>query len=279
VSLERIAAIAAAAEEADGAAPVDEATWFALRSPDRHDVRRWVEDGGFAAVTGRTLSLVVHPDARGRGLGASLLDVALRDHDRASLEAWSHADHPAARRLAETHGFARVRELWVMRRSMSEPLPDFTVPSDVVVRGYRDDDAEELLRVNALAFADHPEQGAMDGDNLAERMAEPWFDPADLLLAERDGRVIGFHWTKRHDDRLGEVYVVGIDPAAQSLGLGRVMTLAGLEHLQSRGIEDVLLYVEADNAPAIRVYRDKVGFTHAARDTHVMYRREPGEDG
>jgi mycothiol synthase len=277
--MDRIVAIAAAAEEADGAAPVDEATWFALRHPERHDVRRWVEEGGFATITDRTLSLVVQPDARGQGLGGSLLGDALGQADQRTLEAWSHADHPAARRLAETHGFERVRELWVMRRSVSEPLPDYTVPSDVVVRGYRDSDAADLLRVNALAFADHPEQGAMDADNLAERMAEPWFDPAGLLLAERNGRVIGFHWTKRHSDRLGEVYVVGIDPSVQGIGLGRIVTIAGLEHLRAQGIEDVLLYVEADNGPAITIYRDKIGFTHAARDTHVMYRRDRGEDG
>ena len=116
----------------------------------------------------------------------------------------------------------------------------------------------------------------MDAANLAERMAEPWFDPEGLLLAERDGRVIGFHWTKRHTERLGEVYVVGIDPSVQGIGLGRIVTIAGLEHLRAKGIEDVLLYVESDNAPAITIYRDRVGFTHAPRDTHVMYRRAAG---
>ncbi len=272
-SLDRIAAIAAAAEETDGAAPLDEATWFALRHPDRHDVRQWAEEDGFAAVSDHSLTLVVHPDARGRGLGGSLLEKALSATDQQALEAWSHADHPAARRLAETHGFERVRELWVMRRSVAEPLPEYDVPADVVVRGYRDSDEEAFLRLNALAFADHPEQGAMDAANLAERMAEPWFDPAGLLLAERDSRLIGFHWTKQHSDRLGEVYVVGVDPGVQGIGLGRIVTIAGLEHLRDKGVEDVLLYVESDNGPAINIYRDKLGFTHAARDTHVMYRR------
>jgi len=275
-SLDRLTAIAAAAEHADGAAPLDEATWFALRHPERHDAQVWSEEQGFAAITDRTLSLVVHPDARRQGVGGALLEQALTATDRPVLEAWSHADHPAARRLAAGHGFERVRELWVMRRSLADPLPEYAVPPDVVVRGYRESDAEQFLRLNALAFADHPEQGAMDATNLAERMAEPWFDPAGLLLAERDGKLIGFHWTKRHSDRLGEVYVVGIDPSVQGIGLGRIVTIAGLEHLRSRGIEDVLLYVESDNAPAIAIYRDKIGFTHAARDTHVMYRRETG---
>jgi mycothiol synthase len=273
VPLDRITLLAAAAEEADGAAPLDEATWFALRHPDRHDVQTWTDEFGFAAVTDRTLSLVVHPDSRGHGLGTSLLEQALEGPDHKVLEAWSHADHPGARKLADRHGFERVRELWVMRRSLADPLPAYVAPDGLVLRSYRDSDAEELIRINALAFVDHPEQGAMDAANLAERMAEPWFDPEGLILAERDGRLVGFHWTKRHSDKLGEVYVVGVDPNVQGIGLGRILTLAGLEHLRSKGIEDVLLYVESDNAPAIAIYRDKVGFTHADRDTHVMYRR------
>ncbi|MBU2111746.1 MAG: GNAT family N-acetyltransferase, partial [Actinobacteria bacterium] len=88
-----------------------------------------------------------------------------------------------------------------------------------------------------------------------------------------DGTMLGFHWTKIHDRDHGEVYVVGVSPASQGRGLGRLLTLAGLHHLHDRGVREVILYVESDNAPAIRIYRDKLGFTHQQRDTHVMYRR------
>jgi len=268
--IEELDAIALAAEAADGAAPLDEATWLTLRHhPER--VRCWQRDRGFALVIGDDLSLVVHPDARGHGAGTRLLDGVLAARP-GGLEAWSHGDHPAAAALARAHGFERVRELWVMRRPMSTPLPELGVPAGVEVRGYQPRDAEELLRVNAAAFADHPEQGAMDAANLAERMAEPWFDPEGLLLAVQGERVLGFHWTKQHSSELGEVYVVGIGPDAQGRGLGKVLTLAGLHHLASRGVAEILLYVESDNAPAIRLYSG-LGFTHAARDTHVRYRR------
>ena len=156
-----------------------------------------------------------------------------------------------------------------MRRDMTEPLPPYDAGR---VRGYRAADADEVVRVNAAAFAHHPEQGAMDAANLAERMAEPWFDPAGLLVAADGDRLLGFHWTKQHSPELGEVYVVGIDPAAQGHGLGKLLTLAGLHHLRDRGVAEVLLYVESDNAPAIAVYSG-LGFRHDAADTHVMYRR------
>ena len=159
-----------------------------------------------------------------------------------------------------------------MRRSAALPVPDAVVPQGVEVRSFREGDRAELLRVNAAAFAEHPEQGGMDAANLAERMAEPWFDPAGLVVATRGDRMLGFHWTKQHSGELGEVYVVGIDPPAQGGGLGKALTVAGLEHLASRGVREVLLYVEAGNTPAIAVYSG-LGFTHDAADTHVMYRR------
>ena len=264
--MQEIDRIATAATDADGAAPLDEATLLTLRNhPDR--VRSWVREDGFALLAGDELSLVVHPDARGRGLGRELLESALPASG--PVRAWSHGDHPAAAALARSHDFERFRELWVMRRDMTAPLPPY---DESRVRGYRPSDADELIRVNAAAFAHHPEQAGMDAANLAERMAEPWFDPAGLLVAPDGDRLLGFHWTKQHSPELGEVYVVGIDPAAQGDGLGKLLTLAGLHHLRDRGVAEVHLYVESDNAPAIALYT-KLGFHHAAADTHVMYRR------
>ena len=263
--LDRIRAIADAATQVDGAEPLDEATWLALRA----GADGWTitaTDLAFALTHGEDLHLVVHPDGRGRGLARGLLwDV------RGPSQAWSHGDHPAAATLAREFGYDRVRDLWVMRRPMSEPLPHLR--SDVAIRAWTTADTDELLRVNAEAFASHPEQGAMDGANLAARMAEPWFDPAGLLVAVDGTRMLGFHWTKQHSADLGEVYVVGIDPAAQGRGLGRALTLAGLRHLAGLGVREVLLYVEADNHAALSTY-SRLGFTHADADTHVMYRRD-----
>ena len=263
--------IAAASAAADGATPLDEATRLALRHhPER--VRSWLREAAFALLIGQQLTLVVRPDARERGLGGGLLDEVLADLPSGQLDAWSHGDHPAAARLAATRGFEKVRDLWVMRRPTARPLPPVPHPEGVEIRSFRPGDEAELLRVNAAAFATHAEQGTMDEANLAERMAEPWFDPDGLLMAVEGDRLLGFHWTKQHGPDLGEVYVIGLDPAAQGRGLGKTLSLAGLEHLAARGVAEVELYVEADNAPAIALY-ERMGFTHASADTHVMYRR------
>jgi mycothiol synthase len=76
-----------------------------------------------------------------------------------------------------------------------------------------------------------------------------------------------------HSPGLGEVYVVGVDPAEQGSGLGRALTLAGLHYLRDRGVDQAMLYVDEDNVPAIRMY-EALGFTRAHVD--AMYRRPPG---
>jgi len=270
--LTAIEEIARASAAADGAEPLDEGAWRRLRHHgDELDLR--VEDeAAFTVVDGDLVHLVVNPSHRRQGLGARLVAEALGDRP-GPWYAWSHGAHPAAAALARRTGFELVRELWVMRR----PLSDLTAaPSDdgpaFLLRSFRPGDEAELLRVNAAAFAHHPEQGRMDAAELAERMAENWFDPEGLLVADGGDRLLGFHWTKRHSATLGEVYVVGIDPAAQGLGLGKVLVDAGLQHLRDGGADEVLLYVESDNAPAVRLY-EGLGFTHAAADTHVMYAR------
>jgi mycothiol synthase len=268
---------AARAEAGDGTAPLDEATLLELRNRPE-GVRGWVRPEGFALLIEDQVHLCVDPEQREAGVGGELLKALLGDvFPPRTLEAWSHADHPAARALAARHGFKAVRELWVMRRPASlelEPLdaPGSGVPDGVDIGPFRPEETAELLALNAAAFASHPEQGAMDEEGFAERCSESWFRPEGLLVPT-EGRMLGFHWTKVHDRDTGEVYVVAISPESQGLGLGRLLTLAGLHHLHARGVREVILYVESDNAAAIRVYRDKLGFTHDARDTHVMYRR------
>ena len=223
--------------------------------------------------------LVVTPRARRRGIGTALLRTAAQDGD-GPVRFWAHGTLPAAQAVAAELKMTVVRELMQMRRPLRD-IPEVTVPDGIRIRTYAGpaDDAE-LLRVNNAAFAWHPEQGGWVQSDLDERRREPWFDPEGLFLAfdndndAETGRLLGFHWTKVHADHpgLGEVYVVGVDPAAQGRGLGRLLTLVGIEHLAHRlGAADVpqpevMLYVEADNAAAVKTY-DRLGFAVSSVDT------------
>lgn len=267
----------------DGANALDEAARMALRHRGLAGASLWIgdvdgsvvqtpelhasTDDGFALLRGSSLDIAVAPSARSVGLGRALAEAALAEAP-SDVTAWSHSDDPAAAALASRFGFEAVRALWVMSRE-ADPV-EVPEVEGVTIRGYRDSDASEVLRVNAAAFAHHPEQGSMDAADLAERMAEPWFDPAGLLVAESGDGLLAFHWTKQHSAELGEVYVVAVDPAAQGRGLGRAVTAAGLAHLASRGVRRTILYVESDNEPAIATY-SRLGFAHTS--THVQYAR------
>jgi mycothiol synthase len=290
-----VLALAEAAQAADGVAPLSEHTLLHLRydgsrpgpGPDsERDLVLTVNDeiAGYAHLdattnaAGTDLSgeLVIHPGHRREGLGLALVRALIAESDAHPVRLWAHGDLPAASRLARAAGFDRFRALWQMRRSLGDELDQPRLPAGITLRPFRPGrDEDDWLSLNGRAFAKHPEQGAWTRHDLELREREPWFDPAGFFIAERDGAMAGFHWTKVHgpadaSPAIGEVYVVGVDPGEQGTGLGRALTLAGLHYLQERGLAEAMLYVDEDNAPAIRLY-EALGFTR--RRTDAMYRR------
>jgi mycothiol synthase len=287
----RIRDLIDAATAHDGVAPVGDQVLRELpHDRTRHLVAR-ARDGilGYLNLVAATpdstamAEVVVAPDARRRGIGSALITAGLAEGGDGA-RVWAHGDLEPARATAAAMGLAKARELLQMRRSLAD-LPPVTVAPDVRLTTYSgpEDDAE-VLRVNNAAFAWHPEQGGWTEADIAERRGEPWFDAEGLFLAfdAESGGLLGFHWTKMHGPRLGgqersdpgnvlgEVYVVGVDPAAQGRGLGATLTLVGLHHLAERGADTVMLYVEADNEAAVKTYR-RLGFDVFSTD--VAYAR------
>ncbi len=229
--------------------------------------------------------LVVAPFARRRGVGTALatrLEALAADRP---LRVWAHGELPGSAELARGRGYERARVLMQMRRPLDgvDPDPRPALPAGVRIATFRPGvDEDAWLQVNARAFAAHPEQGRWTREDVALREAEPWFDPAGLFLAWRDEptgpRLLGSHWTKVHPagdvgpEPAGEVYVLGIDPDAQGMRLGRALTDVGLAHLRAAGLSQVLLYVEEDNTAAVSLY-ERSGFTRHAVD--VSWRRAP----
>lgn len=279
-----------AATDEDGVRPLDEHVMLHLRYGGEAPARNLLlysggELAGYAhldptdPVEGPSAELTVDPAHRGRGHARALTAELLEQSANGHLRLWAHGSHPAAAQLAASMGFTRIRSLWQMRRSLYAPLATPQLPPDVRVRTFvPGEDEEGWVAVNARAFAEHPEQGSLTVEDLRLRERESWFDPQGFFLAEQDGRLLGFHWTKVHGgngdgghghEPIGEVYVVGVDPEGRGLGLGRALTLVGLRHLRARGLSQAMLYVDGSNEPAIRLY-ESLGFTHW--DTDVMFR-------
>jgi mycothiol synthase len=237
-------------------------------------------------VAGPSGELCVHPLHRRNGVGRALVLAAInaaRQHDATGrLRLWAHGDHPSANALAIARGLRRVRSHVQMRRPLTDDLPAPVLAEGVVLREFRPGAADDAwVAVNARAFVDLPAQGSLSSADLRAKLAQPWFDPAGFLVAERtdDAAMLGFHWTKIHNGHIveghfhspiGEVYVLGVDPSAHGTGLGKALTLAGLRYLRDRGLDEVMLYVESTNLAAIHLY-ERLGFVRWL--THVCFSR------
>lgn len=273
----------------DGQRPVSEHVWLHLKeggdAGGRHLLAR---DGGGAIVgyahldvtdlvEGPSAEVAVDPVFRRLGLGRTMLEHLIAASPDGRLRLWAHGEQAGAAELAAGMGFARSRVLWQMRRSLYAPLPRPVLPAGVVIQPFRPgvDDAA-WLALNARAFSALPDQGGWTEADLLRRVREPWFSAEGFLTAWDGDAMVAFHWTKvhgldgHHHHPIGEVYVVGVDPARRGQGLGRALTLAGLHHLRSLDLSQAMLYVDASNTTAITLY-ESLGF--ARWDTDILFRR------
>lgn len=254
---------------ADGRSPINELGELALSGA--RDAVCWVAKLpnttlpiGFALVDLRegTVQLGVHPAHRRASVGTGLAEAAAALPEANTW--WAFGDSAGAQALARTMGLAKTRELYLMTRPLT-PVTPTPAPDGFVIDTYRDADAAQVVAINARAFAHHPEQGNLTLDDFRTLTQQPWFDPTGLIVARRDDEIVGFHWTKQHDDHTGEVYVLAVDPSAEGHGLGRALLEAGLDHLAGLGLVTVTLYVEAASSRVVAMYR-AAGFEVSTTD-------------
>lgn len=192
--------------------------------------------------------------------------LALAENAPASADLWIHGTTDARRSILESNNLTSDRTLLQMRR----PLP--AAPTDLATRPFTEDDIDDFVAVNNRAFHWHPEQSGLTPAAVRRDMAQPWFRHAGFLLHHIGDELAGFCWTKIHTDPepLGEIYVIAVDPAFHGQGLGKALTLAGLQWLATEGLSTAMLYVEADNEAAVATY-EKIGFNTHRVDT--LWRR------
>ena len=248
-----VAALGATVESEDGAPPLSDQALSRMRSDAvRHTVA--IDDArivGYVQRDAESAEIVAVRDA---------VDAMVDAVAEPGLLAWTHGRRSRLVEPFEARGFERARELHQLRRPLDRLDDDPPLPDGIVVRAFRPgaDDAA-WLALNAAAFVHHPEQGRMTQADLDARKVEAWFDAAGFLVAERGDDLVAFHWTKVHPDGLGEVYVLGVSPDAQGLGLGGALLVRGLRHLRAVGCSDALLYVDGDNPRALHLY-ERDGF-------------------
>jgi mycothiol synthase len=282
-----VLALASEAAAVDGSQALSEQFRLSVRAREHDGVDHLLATGAGGELVGYAQSrtgdgppsgeLVVAPATRRSGVGSALL-ASLPD----GIRLWSHATGAAAdaaAAFARANGLVAVRSLHVMGRSLRDgpAWPSASLDPRYAVRSFepgRDEDA--WLALNAAAFAHHPEQGSLRRADLDQRTAEPWWDPAGLILvveADDPDVIAASHWTKVDPPGgdVGEVYVVAVSPDRQGQRLGRAVTVLGLDHLRSLGLDRVVLYVDEDNVAAVRTYA-ALGFVDV--EVHRQYARE-----
>ena len=248
---DEVRGLAARVEQRDGAPPLSDQALARLSSGQvaQFAVRNGSELTGYAQLDGSSLEIVADADH---------LDELFDQVEQVAgdIEVWSHGRRSPVAAVAEQRGYQRDRVLLQLRRPPAA-VPSYSLPDGVTIRAFvPGQDEQDWLEVNAAAFAGHGEQGNIGLSDLLAREHEPWFDPSGFLLAVQGQTLVGYHWTKVHPDGTGEVYVLGISPASQGMGLGKALLYAGLEHLGDR---EVLLYVDESNTSARRLY-SQTGF-------------------
>jgi [ribosomal protein S18]-alanine N-acetyltransferase len=134
------------------------------------------------------------------------------------------------------------------------PWTWWLTPPAVVIAA-RADDAHELADLHARCF------GRGWGADEFERLL---IDPAvSAQRLDTGRRTVGFILSRLAADE-GEILSVGVDPAERGSGHGRTLLDHHLRRLAGLGIRRLFLEVEAENEPALKLYR-KAGFREVGR--------------
>jgi mycothiol synthase len=289
---EGVLALIKAAHDFDGTPPIAEHVLLHLRhGGDKSDSHIVIEENNKVIayahldatdlVAGPSVEAIVHPNHRSKGLGSSVLKEAIKVCGN-KTRIWSHGDLPAAKAIAASLNLERLWSNLLMSKPLGEIQP---VTSKYPIRTFIPDfDNQPFLSLNNKVFANYPDQGGWGEDDLKVRLNESWFDEKGFFVAEDKGELIGFCWTKIHGahthshngedddhghDALGEIYVLAVNPDYKGQGVGRDLTITGLNYLKYQGLNNVMLYVGVENKPAFNLYKS-LGFNEFGSD--VMYR-------
>lgn len=204
----------------------------------------------------------VDPRHRGRGLGAHLVDWAIRAAGERRLRIETESATDAAESLFAGRGFHRTFAEDVMRLDVaSGPPQQPRLPVGISLTEWSPDVAQRFHAVYQAAFRDRPGYPGWSAAQWIDWISDDDdFSPEWTLLATADGTDLGFVACARG----AWIVQLGVVPAARGRGLGAALTVEALRRMHEAGEGEALLDVNVDNPGAARVY-ERLGFRQIGR--------------
>ncbi|QIN81358.1 GNAT family N-acetyltransferase [Rubrobacter tropicus] len=248
---------------------------------------------GYADVVNRafvSLSVYgyVHPEHRGRGIGAWLVGWGedwIRDRThlapagvRIVVKHYVISTSEDTRRLLESKGYEAVRGTYVMEVDLEGPPPSPAWPEGLGPRAFvpgRDD--REVFEAVEDAFRDVWGRPGGTFERFAGRMAGEDFDPSMWFLATDGNEIAGSVLCKTVAGE-GWVEVVGVRRPWRGRGLGLALLRHAFAEYHRRGIRKVGLSVDAQSVTGAPRLYGRAGMRTTS--SYVVYQKElrPGED-
>ena len=267
---EAIAAVARADEEAlrgrsSHIEASEVASWWA-RADLEQDSWLYEEAGAIAAagwfqVWGDIGSYfgIVARDAKGRGLGSSLVErgeEAAARHAVPRIHTFGLGADVAARELFEACGYREVRRFWEMAIDLdAEPVVP-GLPEPLVLDSFRAGEERAFYQATAESFQDHWEWHATPYEEWWEMRRD---DDHTLWFVVREGDEIAAIARNEARDASGYVGLLGVRRPWRGRGAAKALLYRTFAEFWRRGLRRVTLGVDAESPTGATKLYERVG--------------------
>ena len=233
----------------------------------------------------------VHPDYRGRGIGARLIAWAqetasqvaergLADQGRPGLPVTLNVSglrtNAVALDLFAASGFEQVRWFHVMERPPAAPVPPAAPLDGLTIVGFNAERSEDARLVRNESFRDHWQSTEMSAEQWDRFNSGRAFSPAYSFLCYAGDEPVGMiisHEYEAINEHLGrrDLYIamVGTRRAARGRGVATALLLRALDSSMADGFDSASLTVDADSPTGAVAIYERLAF--AVTQTSVVH--------
>ena len=236
----------------------------------------------------------VRPDHRRRGIGAALFERNLRrvetrvpqedPEGEVRLRSQAEVHEVGHGALLTGHGFATVRQFFLMGRDGLADLPDVPLPDGLELRRVTPVDHRAIWEAEAEAFQDHWGAHTPTEHDFHVTFSQSTLD-TDLWAVAWDGdQVAGvvqaWIWVEENKSmgtNRGWLEKISVRRPWRKRGLGGALTAAAMAHLRDAGMTEAMLGVDAENPTGALGLYERLGFTVRSRSEawQRTYREAP----